>query len=44
MQEGHSLPPNQQEATSPLHLSTKGENPAGPPRVGLDSRAEEEDT
>ena len=37
-------PPNRQKATSPLHLSSKGENLAGPPRVGLDSRAEEEDT
>ena len=44
MQEGHSLPPDQQEATSPLHLSSKGENPAGPLRVGLDPRAEDEDT
>ena len=44
MQGGYSLPPDQQEAASPLHLSPKRENPAGPSRVGLDSRAEEEDT
>ena len=41
---GTVYPPDQQEATSPLHLSSEGENPAGPPYVGLDSGAEEEDT
>ena len=44
MQEGHSLPPDRQKTTSPLRLSSEGENLAGPPRVRLDSGAEEEDT
>ena len=44
MQSGHSLPPDQLKAASPLHLSQEGENHAGPSRVGLDSGAEEEDT
>ena len=42
-QEGHSLPPGGPEAASPLYLSHKGENPARPPRIGLDGRTEEED-
>ena len=37
-------PPINQKAASPLHLSPERENLAGPPRVGLDSRAKEEDT
>ena len=41
---GTVYPPDRQKATSPLHLSSEGENLAGPPRVGLDSGAEEEDT
>ena len=36
--------PDQQTAATPLHLSPERENHAGPPCVGLDSRAEEEDT
>ena len=43
-QSGHSLPPDQPKAASPLHLSPEGENHTGPSRVRLDSGAEEEDT
>ena len=43
MQVGHSLPPDQQTVASPLHLLPERENHVGPPRVGLDSGAEEED-
>ena len=41
---GTTHPPDRQKATSPLHLSSKGENFAGPSRVGLDSGAEDEET
>ena len=44
MQDGHNLPPDQQKAASPLHLSQEGENLTRPLRVGLDPGAEEEDT
>ena len=44
MQEGHSSPPDRQTAATPLHLSPERENLARPSRVGLDPRAEEEDT
>ena len=41
---GTVYPPDRQKAASSLHLSSEGENLAWPPRVGLDSGAEEEDT
>ena len=41
---GQGYPPIDRKAASPLHLSPKGENHAGPPRTGLDRGAEEEDT
>ena len=43
MQVGYSLPPNRPEAATPLYLSPQGENRIGPPRTGLDGRAEKED-
>ena len=43
-QSGHSLPPDQLKAASPLHLLQERENHAGPSRVGLDSGAETVDT
>ena len=39
-----SLPPDQQTAATPLHLSPERENLARPSRFGLDSGAEEKDT
>ena len=41
---GTVYPPDQLKAAGPLHLPQEGENHAGPPRVGLDSGAEAENT